>query len=119
MEPPGLRRVGVTTLIVGLVLGIIVPFAQFGGVFPAPWVLGVAVLPILWGAAWAYVARRGTWFPVLLGQWLSLCLACWLFLGRGTDWASEAVLGGLVFGTLLLAIWMVPVAIIAALPVRR
>ncbi len=49
MEPRGLRKVGVATVIVGLVLGIIVPFAQFGGVFPAPWVLGVAVLPALWG----------------------------------------------------------------------
>ncbi len=119
MEPLGLKKVGVTTLIVGLVLGIIVPFAQFGGVFPAPWVLGVAVLPILWGAIWTYVARRRSWWLVLLGQWLSLSVACWLFLGSGTGWAPQAALGGLVFGTLILAIWMIPVGIIAALPGRR
>lgn len=119
MEPPGLTMVGVTTLIVGLVLGIIVPFAQFGGRFPAPWVLGVAVLPLLWGAVWIWLARRKNWGLVLLGQWCSLCLVFWLFLGPGTDWAPQAALGGLVFGSLILIIWMVPVAIVAVLPARR
>lgn len=119
MEPAGLKTVGVATLVVGLVLGIIVPFAQFGGVFPAPWVLGVSVLPVLWGAIWTYLARRKSWWLVLLGQWLSLCLACWLFLGRGSDWVPQAALGGLVFGTLILIVWMVPVGIISALPARR
>lgn len=110
---------GVTTLIVGLVLGIIVPFAQFGGVFPALWVLGVAVMPLLWGAIWAYLARREYWLLVLLGQWLSLSVILWLFLGSGTNWAPQAVLGGLLLGTLVLAIWMIPVAIIGVLPGRR
>ena len=119
MEPAGMKKVGVTTLIVGLVLGLIVPFAQFGGVFPAPWVLGVAVLPILWGAVWTYFARRKHWWLVLLGQWLSLCLACLLFLGPATGWAPQAALGGLVFGTLILVIWMTPVAIVAAFPAQQ
>lgn len=118
-EPAGLRRVGVATLIVGLVLGIIVPFAQFGGVFPAPWIVGVAVLPVLWGAVWVYLARRRTWWLWLAAQWLTLALACWLVLGPATDWAPEAVIAGLVFGTLLLVVWMVPVGIIAMLPARR
>ncbi len=119
MEPRGLKKVGVTTVIVGLVLGIIVPFSQFGGVFPAPWVLGVAVFPLLWGAVWTYLARRRSWWLVLLGQWLSLCLACGLFLGSSTGWAPPAALGALVFGSLILAIWMIPVGIIAAMPGRR
>lgn len=119
MEPPGMRRVGVATMIVGLVLGIIVPFAQFGGRFPAPWVLGVVVIPLLWAAVWTWVARRRNWPLVLLGQWLSLCLVFWLFLGPGTGWAPQAALGGLVFGTLVLIIWMVPVGIVAIVAGRR
>lgn len=119
MEARGLKKVGVTTLIVGLVLGIIVPFAQFGGVFPAPWIVGVAVLPLLWGAIWAYVARREYWLLVLMAQWLSLSLILWLVLGSGTNWAPQAVLGGVLLGMLVLAIWMIPVAIIAVLPGRR
>lgn len=119
MEPAGLKKVGIATVIVGLVLGIIVPFAQFGGVFPAPWVLGVAVLPVLWGAIWSYLARRRNWWLVLLGQWMSLSLVCWLFLGSTTNWVPQAVLGGAIFGTLILAVWMIPVGIIAALPGRR
>ncbi len=119
MEPAGLRKVGVATLIVGFVLGIIVPFAQFGGKFPAAWVLGVAVLPLLWSAVWTYRARRQNWWLVLLGQWVSLILACWWFFGTATGWAPQSVLAGAVFGTLILAIWMVPVAIIAAFPSRR
>lgn len=119
MEGRGLKKVGVTTLIVGLVLGIIVPFAQFGGVFPVPWVLSVAVLPLLWGVIWAYFARREFWLLVLLAQWLSLSLVLWLVLGSGTDWAPQAVLGGVVLATLVLALWMIPVAIIAVLPGRR
>ena len=119
MEPRGLRKVGVATFIVGLTLGIIVPFAQFGGKFPGPWVVGVAVLPLLWAAVWTYMARRRNWWLVLLGQWLSLSLACWWFLGNATGWPPQAALGGAVFGTILLAIWMIPVAIIAAFPTRR
>lgn len=119
MEPRGLRRVGVTTLIVGLTLGLIMPFAQFGGTFPGPWVLGVAVLPLLWAAVWTYLAGRRNCWLVLLVQWFSLGTACWLFLGNATGWAPQAVLGGAIFGTLLLAIWMVPVGIVAALPSRR
>ncbi len=119
MEPKGLRVVGVATLIVGLVLGIIVPFAQFGGKFPAAWVLGVAVLPVLWGALWTYRARRRNWWLVLLGQWISLSLACWWFFGSATDWAPQAVLAGIVFGTMLLVVWMVPVGIITVVAARR
>ncbi len=119
MEPRGLRRVGVATLIVGLVLGIIVPFAQFGGRFPPSWILGIAVLPPLWAAVWTYRASRRNWWLVLLAQWLSLSLVCWWILGSASDWAPQAALAGVVFGTLMLAIWMVPVGIIAALPSRR
>ncbi len=119
MEPGGLRKVGVTTVIVGLVLGLIVPFAQFGGVFPAPWVLGVAVLPVLWGVVWTYRASRRNWWLVLLAQWASLSVTCWLFFGSTTSWSPQALLGGAVFGTLILVIWMVPVGIVAALPDRR
>lgn len=115
----GLKKIGVATLVVGLALGIIVPFAQFGGVFPVPWVVGVTVIPVLWAAVWAYLARLRTWWFVVLGQWLSLSAACWLFLGANTDWAPQAILGGLIFGSIILVIWMVPVAIVAVLPARR
>lgn len=119
MEPRGLRKVGVATLIVGLALGLIVPFATFGGKFPGPWVLGVSVLPLLWAAIWTYRARRRSWWVVLLGQWATLVAACWLFLGDAAGWPPQAALGGVIFGTLLLAVWMVPVAIIAAFPASR
>lgn len=115
----GLKKIGVATLIVGLALGIIVPFAQFGGVFPAPWVVGVTIIPVMWAVVWAYLARRRTWWLVVLGQWLSLSLACWLFLGANTEWAPPAILGGLIFGSIILAIWMIPVAIVGALPARH
>lgn len=118
-EPGGLRKVGVATLIVGLVLGLIVPFALFGGVFPAAWVLGVAVLPVMWGAVWVYLARRRTWWIWLMAQWAALSVACWLSLGPATSWAAEAAVAGAIFGALLLAVWMVPVGVIALLPVRR
>ena len=119
MEPRGLRVVGVATLIVGLVLGIIVPFAQFGGKFPASWVAGVAVLPVLWGALWTYGARRRNWWLFLVGQWLSLSVALWWFFGTATNWAPQAVLAGAVFATVLLAVWMVPVGVIALFAGRR
>ncbi|MGV8845493.1 hypothetical protein [Tessaracoccus sp.] len=119
MEPQGLLRVGVSTLIVGLVLGIIVPFAQFGGVFTPPWVLAVAVFPLLWAAIWAYLARRRNRGWILLAQWSSLSLACWLFFGAASGWVLQAALAGVIFGTLLLGIWMVPVWVIAAFPSRR
>ncbi|WP_158600627.1 hypothetical protein [Tessaracoccus antarcticus] len=115
MEPKGLLRVGIATFAVGLVWGIIVPFAQFHGKFPASWVVGVVVLPALWGGLWCYLARPRTWPLWLGGQWLSLALACWLFIGSVTDWAPQAVLGGAVFGALLLFLWMVPVGIITVL----
>lgn len=118
-EPLGLKKVGIATIIVGLILGIIVPFTQFGGRFPAPWVLGVAVLPLLWGATWIWLARRKNWGLVLLAQWLSLCLVLWLFIGPGTGWAPQAALGGLVLGSLILIVWMVPVGIVAMMPARR
>lgn len=119
MEPRGLMRVGVMTLIIGLTLGIIVPFAAFGGVFFPPWVVGVIVLPPLWAGVWTYLARRRTWWLVLLGQWMSLILACWLFFGSAAQWSVQAFLAGVVFGTLLLAVWMIPVGLFAAMPARR
>ena len=119
MEPAGLKRIGLATLIVGLVLGIIVPFAQFGGMFPAPWILGVVVLPVLWGAMWVYVAHPSNWWLVLLGQWMSLAVACWLFFATSTSFSPQALMGGAVFGTLLLAVWMIPVGVIAVLPRRH
>ncbi|MEO7587755.1 MAG: hypothetical protein ABIS84_06965 [Arachnia sp.] len=114
-EPPGLLRAGIATFVVGLVWGIIVPFAQFGGQFPAPWVVGVVVLPALWGGLWAYLARPGKWPLWLAAQWLTLAVGCWLFLGPPTGWAPQAALGGAVFGALLLFMWMAPVGIIVAL----
>ncbi|MDO5736884.1 MAG: hypothetical protein Q4P15_10465 [Propionibacteriaceae bacterium] len=119
MEPHGLLKVGIATLVVGLVLGIIVPFTQFGGVFPAPWVLGVSVLPLAWGAIWAYLARRRTWWLWLLLQWMSLSLALMWFVGREMGWTSQAATGGVVLGLLILVVWMAPVAVISVFPLRR
>ena len=119
IEPKGMMRVGVATVVVGLVLGIIVPFAQFGGVFPPPWILGVLVLTPLWGAAWTYLARRRNWWLVLLGQWFSLSLAVWLFFGSTIGWVPQSFLGGMVLGTFILAVWMVPVGVVAMVPGRR
>lgn len=118
MEPHGLRKVGIATFVVGLVLGIIVPFAQFGGVFTPPWIVGVVILPLFWGAVWTFRARRRNWLLVLLAQWASLFVACWVFFGSATSWSVPAFVGGVVFGSLILIIWMLPVAIIAALPGR-
>ncbi len=50
MEPRGLKKVGIATVIVGSVLGIIVPFAQFEGACVNPgWKRGVAAATSCWG----------------------------------------------------------------------